>query len=110
VETHLREAVLDKGAKGGVAIVMDPKTGEILALANQRSFNPNNIEGLTAERWRNHAITDNFDPGSTFKPFLVAAALEERIIKESDKFYCENGNYRVANRVIHEAQKNATDI
>jgi len=105
VETHLREAVLDKGAKGGVAIVMDPKTGEILALANQRSFNPNNIEGLTAERWRNHAITDNFDPGSTFKPFLVAAALEERIIKESDKFYCENGNYRVANRVIHEAQK-----
>jgi len=84
---------------------MDPKTGEILALANQRSFNPNNIEGLTAERWRNHAITDNFDPGSTFKPFLVAAALEERIIKESDKFYCENGNYRVANRVIHEAQK-----
>ena len=105
VETHLKEAVLDKGAKGGIAIVMDPKTGEILALANQVGFNPNNIEGLTPERWRNRAIADNFDPGSTFKPFLVAAALEEKIIKESDKFFCENGNYKVANRVIHEAQR-----
>jgi cell division protein FtsI (penicillin-binding protein 3) len=105
VETHLKEAVLDKGAKGGVAIVMDPKTGEILALANQVGFNPNNIGGLTPERWRNRAIADNFDPGSTFKPFLVAAALEEKIIKESDKFFCENGNYKVANRVIHEAQR-----
>lgn len=105
VETHLKEAVLDKGAKGGVAIVMDPKTGEILALANQVGFNPNNIEGLTPEKWRNRAIADNFDPGSTFKPFLVAAALEEKIIKESDKFFCENGNYKVANRVIHEAQR-----
>jgi len=105
VETQLKEAVLDKGAKGGVAIVMDPQTGEILALANQVGFNPNNIEGLTPEKWRNRAIADNFDPGSTFKPFLVAGALEEKIIKESDKFFCENGNYKVANRVIHEAQK-----
>jgi cell division protein FtsI (penicillin-binding protein 3) len=105
VETHLKEAVLSKGAKGGLAIVMDPKTGEILAMANEMGFNPNNIEGLTPEKWRNRAITDYFDPGSTFKPFLVAGALEEKIIKESDKFFCENGNYKVANRVIHEANK-----
>ena len=105
VETHLKEAVLDKGAKGGLAIVMDPKTGEVLALANQLGFNPNNVEGLNPERWRNRAITDFFDPGSTFKPFLVAGALEEKIIKETDKFFCENGNYKVANRVIHEANK-----
>ncbi len=105
VETHLKEAVLSKGAKGGLAIVMDPKTGEILAMANAMGFNPNNIEGLTPEKWRNRAITDFFDPGSTFKPFLVAGALEEKVIKESDKFFCENGNYKVANRVIHEAQK-----
>ncbi|MEN6469484.1 MAG: penicillin-binding transpeptidase domain-containing protein [Smithella sp.] len=103
VETHLKEAVLDKGAKGGVAIVMDPKTGEILALANEKGFNPNNIKGLTAESWKNRAITDSFDPGSTFKPFLVAAALEEKVVKESDRFYCENGNYKIANRVIREA-------
>jgi len=105
VETQLKEAVLSKGAKAGLAIVMDPKTGEILAMANQLGFNPNNIEGLTPEKWRNRAITDYFDPGSTFKPFLVAGALEEKIIKESDKFFCENGNYKVANRVIHEANK-----
>ncbi|HON59715.1 MAG TPA: penicillin-binding protein [Smithella sp.] len=105
VENHLREAVLSKGAKSGVAIVMDPKTGEILALANQLGFNPNNVEGLTPEKWRNRAITDVFDPGSTFKPFMVAAALEEKIIKESDRFYCENGSYKIANRVIHEANR-----
>jgi cell division protein FtsI (penicillin-binding protein 3) len=105
VENHLREAVLSKGAKSGVAIVMDPKTGEILAMANQLGFNPNNVEGLTPEKWRNRAITDVFDPGSTFKPFMVAAALEEKVIKDSDRFYCENGNYRIANRIIHEANR-----
>jgi cell division protein FtsI (penicillin-binding protein 3) len=105
VETHLKEAVLSKGAKGGIAIVMDPKTGEILAMANETGFNPNNINGLTPEKWRNRAVTDYFDPGSTFKPFLVAGALEEKTIKESEKFYCEEGSYTVANRVIHEANK-----
>ena len=105
VETHLKEAVVSKGAKGGIAVVMDPKTGEILAMANEVGFNPNNINGLTPEKWRNRAITDYFDPGSTFKPFLVAGALEEKTIRESEKFYCEDGNYTVANRVIHEANR-----
>lgn len=105
VETHLKEAVLSKSAKGGVAIVMDPKSGEILALANETGFNPNNIHGLAPERWRNRAITDYFDPGSTFKPFLVAGALEEKVVKETEKFYCENGSFAVADRVIHEANK-----
>lgn len=105
VETHLKEAVLDKGAKGGIAIVMDPKTGEILAMANEKGFNPNNIKGLTSDIWRNRAIADSFDPGSTFKPFLVAGALEEKVVKESDSFYCENGHYIVANRVIREANR-----
>lgn len=105
VETHLKEAVLDKGAKGGVAVVMDPKTGEILALANEKGFNPNNIKGLTSEVWRNRAVSDVFDPGSTFKPFLVAAAMEEKVVKETDRFYCENGYYTVANRVIREANR-----
>ena len=105
VETHLKEAVLNKGAKGGIAVVMDPKTGEILAMANEKAFNPNNIKGLTADVWRNRAITDSIDPGSTFKPFLVAGALEEKIVKESDQFYCEDGYYTVANRVIREANR-----
>ena len=103
VETHLREAVLSRGAKGGIAIVMDPKTGEILALANEAGFNPNNIKGLAPEKWLNRAVTDAFDPGSTFKPFLIAAALEEKVIKETDRIFCEDGNFAVANRVFHEA-------
>ncbi|PKN70839.1 MAG: penicillin-binding protein [Deltaproteobacteria bacterium HGW-Deltaproteobacteria-12] len=105
VETHLKDAVLSKGAKGGLAIVMDPQTGEILALANEGRFNPNNIRGLDPDTWRNRAITDFFDPGSTFKPFLVAAALEEKAIKETDKFYCENGSLAIADRIIHEANR-----
>ena len=103
VETHLKDAVLSKGAKGGLAIVMDPKTGEILALAIEGRFNPNNVNGLIPDKWRNRAIADFYDPGSTFKPFLVAAALEEKAIKETDRFYCENGSFAIADRTIHEA-------
>jgi cell division protein FtsI (penicillin-binding protein 3) len=105
VESHLKAAVRDKGARGGFAIVMDPRTGEILALANEMGFDPNHFSSLTPQTGKNKAITDCFDPGSTFKPFLAAAALEEGVAKETDLFNCENGNYVIANRVIHEAQR-----
>ena len=87
VETHLKEAVTLRGAKGGIAIVMNPKTGEILALANEKGFDPNNIKALSPSVWRNSAVIDVFDPGSTFKPFLVAAALEEKKVKETDRIF-----------------------
>ena len=103
VESHLKNAVTEKGAKGGFAIVMEPSTGEILALANETSFNPNNYKVFSPDSRKNKAIADSFDPGSTFKPFLAAAAIEEKTVKETDRFYCENGHYAVANRVIHEA-------
>jgi cell division protein FtsI (penicillin-binding protein 3) len=105
VESQLRQAVEAKGAKGGLAIVMDPRTGEILAMAIEPSFDPNNFCKYSPDRIRIKTITDCFDPGSTFKPFLVAAALQEGVVKETDKFFCENGNYKIANRVIHEAQR-----
>jgi cell division protein FtsI (penicillin-binding protein 3) len=105
VETHLKTAVKDKGAKGGFAIVMDPRTGEILALANEMGFDPNNFSAVDPTTGKNKAITDSFDPGSTFKPFLAAAALEEGVVKETDLFNCENGNYAIADRVIHEANR-----
>ena len=105
VESNLKAAVKSKGAKGGFAIVMDPRTGEILALANEMGFDPNNFSTVDPGTGKNKAITDCFDPGSTFKPFLAAAALEEGVVKETDLFNCENGNYRVADRVIHEAQR-----
>lgn len=105
VESQLKEAVQSKGAKGGMAVVMDPKTGEILALANERGFDPNNVSKSGAAAGKNRVVTDCFDPGSTFKPFLAAAALEEGVHKETDRIYCENGSYAVADRVIREAQR-----
>ena len=105
VESHLKTAVKDKGAKGGFAIVMDPRTGEILALANELGFDPNHFSEVNAQTGKNKAITDCFDPGSTFKPFLAAAALEEGVAKETDMFNCEKGNYAIADRVVHEANR-----
>ncbi len=105
VESQLKRAVKDKGAKGGFAIVMDPRTGEILALANEMGFDPNTFSAVDPNTGKNKAITDCFDPGSTFKPFLVAGALEEGVVKETDMINCENGNYAIADRVIHEAQR-----
>ena len=105
VESHLKAAVKNKGAKGGFAIVMDPKTGEILALANELGFDPNRFSVVNPATGKNKAITDSFDPGSTFKPFLAAAALEEGVVKETDLFNCENGQYAIADRVFHEANR-----
>ncbi|MFH1079250.1 MAG: penicillin-binding transpeptidase domain-containing protein [Pseudomonadota bacterium] len=105
VESQLKAAVQSKGAKGGMAVVMDPKTGEILAMANEKGFDPNNFSKIGAVEGKNRVITDCFDPGSTFKPFLAAAALEEGVYKEKDQIFCENGNYAVADRVIREAQR-----
>lgn len=104
VETKLKEVVREKGAKGGYIIVMDPKTGEILALANEPSFDPNNIATKDLPFIKNRAVSDCYDPGSTFKPFLVSAAIEERVVGEKDRVFCENGHYVVADRVIREAQ------
>ena len=105
VESNLTEAITAKGARGGFIVVMNPKTGEILALADQPGFDPNKFSSYDIGKGKNKVITDCFDPGSTFKPFLVAAALEEGIAKETDRFNCENGIYKVADRVIHEAQR-----
>lgn len=105
VESQLDDAVKKTGAKGGVAVVMNPKTGEILAMANMPGFNPNTFFRYSPESWRNKVITDCFDPGSTFKPFLLAASLEEGVIDENNRFYCENGSYAVADRIIRDVKE-----
>ena len=78
---RLREAVEKHQAKSGSVIVMDGKTGEILAMANYPSFNPNNRETFTPERLRNRAVTDLFEPGSVMKPITVGLALEKHVVK-----------------------------
>jgi len=104
VELQLREATEKAGAKGGIAIVMNPGTGEILAMANEPGFNPTVFTQYSDEMRKNKAVTDCFDPGSIFKPFLAAAALEEGVVEEEDEFNCENGAYLVGNKIIHDAQ------
>ena len=91
--------------KNGAIVAMDPRTGEILALAIRPTFNPNNFAVATDDARRNRAVTDPFEPGSTFKVILAAAALEEGVARPGDRFYAENGAITVANKTIHDWKK-----
>ncbi len=104
-ERELRNAVEKWGAKGGMVIAMDPFTGKVLAMASYPSFDPNQFIQYRSRNWRNRAIADTFEPGSLFKTFLAAAAIEEKAVKPSDSFYCENGEYVVYDRAIHDHSK-----
>ncbi len=99
--SRLRRAVKRLGAKGGCVVMVDPRTGEILALANEPSFRPP-CEGGVGPVTRNAAITDLFEPGSTFKIVSAAAALELGIMGPETLIYAENGEFRVAGQMIHD--------
>ncbi len=105
VETELGRGVEKWGAKGGMAIAMDPLTGKILAMASSPTFNPNQFIQYRSKSWRNRAVSDLFEPGSLFKAFLAAGALEERVVRPSDSYFCENGSYTVYDRTIHDTSK-----
>jgi len=104
-ETELSHSVQKWGANGGMVIVMDPKTGKILALTSSPFFNPNQFIQYRPRSWRNRAVSDVFEPGSMFKAFLAAAVLEEKIVQPTDSFYCENGFYTVYDRTIQDHSK-----
>lgn len=89
-------------AKGASIIVMDPKNGDILALANYPNFDLNNAAKRPMESIRNRAINDFFEPGSIFKIVTASAALEEKAVNFNDKFDCENGAWKVGKRVLHD--------
>ena len=105
-EKELAATIQKYRARAGVAIVVDPATGEVLALANYPSFDPNSAAQQSADQRRNRAVTDSFEPGSTFKTILAAAALEEGVVGKDDLFYCEMGKYHYADRVIHDTHPN----
>jgi cell division protein FtsI (penicillin-binding protein 3) len=104
-ERELQKTVHAYEAKSGMIVVMEPGSGEILAMANFPLFNPNSFSSYKPSAWRNRAVTDAFEPGSTFKIFLAAAALEEGLVHPNDLFYCEQGNYQVLNHTIHDLKK-----
>lgn len=101
-EKELEASIVKHRAKAGVAMVVEPHTGEVLALANYPFFNPNNYSKQSPAERRNRAVTDSFEPGSTFKTFLAAAALEEGVVAKEDLFYCEMGRYPYGGRVIND--------
>jgi cell division protein FtsI (penicillin-binding protein 3) len=104
-ERELREQVGQTGARGGVVVVMEPFTGEILALANESVFDPMSFREATPKIWREHGITDTFEPGSTLKAVLAAAVFEEHLVRPDDMFFGEQGSIQVANMSIRDHER-----
>ncbi|MDR2368798.1 MAG: transpeptidase family protein [Deltaproteobacteria bacterium] len=94
-EKAISKAVTERNAKSGMALVVRPKTGEILASAVYPTYDPNNFRDFDGDLYRNKVLTHPLEPGSTFKVFTVAAALQDRQITPSSVFFCERGLYQI---------------
>ena len=101
-ERELDKVYSNSHAKGASIIVMNPFTGEILALANRPTFDLNQHSTVSKDEIRNRSICDMFEPGSVFKIVTASAVLEENKVKEQDKIFCENGEYKIAKHVLHD--------
>lgn len=104
-EQELALAVHTFEARAGMVVVMEPETGDLLAVANYPSFNPNDPSAVPAGSRRNRAVTDRFEPGSTIKPFTVAGALAAGAIAASQEFDCEDGAMQVAEYTVHDSHR-----
>ncbi len=104
-EKELEEAMNHTHAKAGTIIVTEPQTGAVLALAVSPRFDPNAVAALTPDRWRNRALTDTYEPGSTMKIVVAAAALEEKVMMPGSMVFGENGKMTIANTTIHDHEK-----
>ena len=99
---ELKAAVKENHAASGSAVILDVKTGEVLAMVNQPTYNPNNRESLRSSHYRNRAVTDVFEPGSTVKPFTVAMALESGQYRPDTMINTAPGTLRVGPNTIHD--------
>ena len=105
-EREIDAAYRRTGAKAAMAVVMEPRTGDVLAVAIRPTFNPNVfVDPRMREHWRNRAVTDPFEPGSTFKVIMAAAALEEGVVTPESRIYGENGAITIAKTTIHDWKK-----
>lgn len=113
-ERELAKGVIASRGKQGSAIVMEPSTGRILALANYPTFNPNSYRDFPPQNLRNRSISDTYEPGSTLKVLLMASAIEEKVLRPGDYFSCENGSYHIGGKTIHDTHSygslSASDI
>jgi cell division protein FtsI (penicillin-binding protein 3) len=105
-ERELEAAYRRTRSRSALAVVMDPRTGDVLAMAVRPTFNPNAFADVPSnDYWRNRTVTDPFEPGSTFKMILAAAALEERVVTPDARIYGENGAITIARTTIHDWKK-----
>lgn len=101
-EKALDEVVREWKPTGACAIVMEPRTGDILAMASRPTYSLSDMSHVPENAWRNQAISIIYEPGSTFKPFIVAEALQANLIQRDEMFDCENGEYRMGPRLLHD--------
>jgi cell division protein FtsI (penicillin-binding protein 3) len=106
-EKALDRAVEDSRAVAGMVVVLEPRTGELLALVQSPRFNPNAASGVPTPLLRDRPALDLFEPGSTYKAFVAAEALEEGLVRPEDSFDCENGSWEVGGHVIHDTHPHA---
>ncbi|HSB60266.1 MAG TPA: penicillin-binding transpeptidase domain-containing protein, partial [Vicinamibacteria bacterium] len=95
-ERELERAVVETQAVGGIAIVVDPFTGEVLAMANHPSFNPNRFASYPSASWRNRAVADAYEPGSIFKIVTAAAGIQEQVVDTEEVLDCGRGSIEIA--------------
>lgn len=101
-ENALKKAAEAANARGGTAIVMDIASGAVLAMANMPSFDSNNYSKFAQDTWRNRAITDTIEPGSTFKVLIVSSALDAGVVTPEQMFDCEMGAITIGNATLHD--------
>jgi cell division protein FtsI (penicillin-binding protein 3) len=104
--TALKQAVQTNRAKAGAVVVLDAKTGEVLALVNNPTFNPNNRVKLTGEQLRNRVFTDTYEPGSTMKPFIAGMALESNRYRPTTLIDTSGGQMTLEGATIHDSHRN----
>lgn len=103
-ERELETAMQQTHAIAGTVVVENPRTGEILALANRPTFNPNLSKEITPDKLKNHAVSDVYEPGSTFKLVTIAGALEEKVTRPDEVFDCQMGSIVFNGMRIHDSR------
>lgn len=104
--TQIKAAVELHHAKAGGIVVLDAKTGEVLALASVPTYNPNDRRDLTGEQLRNRVLTDTFEPGSTLKPFTVSLALNDHLVTPDTIIDTGNGKFKIGTAIIGDTEDN----
>lgn len=104
LEEELRTAIKEYQSVSALGIIIDPNTGEVLALANEPDYNPNNYSKADDQERRNRILTDTYEPGSTFKAFVMAALLDKDLVNEDEMINVESGSYKIKRTTIRDTK------